>query len=177
LPVRDPQYFLETSRLVFRPWRVDDLDLALGLWGDPAVTRWITARGVLSKSDIERRLADEIELQRRHGMQYWPVFLLDDGAHVGCCGLRPYDPAHGVFELGVHLRPAFWGRGLAVEATRAVIAHAFGTLHAEALFAGHHPENSASRGLLVKLGFRYTHDELYEPTGLLHPSYRLESTL
>ncbi len=24
------------------------------------------------------------------------------------------------------------------------------------------------------LGFRYTHDELYPPTGLLHPSYLLK---
>jgi hypothetical protein len=35
-------------------------------------------------------------------------------------------------------------------------------------------DDTASRALLGKLGFRYTHDELYAPTGLLHPSYRLD---
>jgi len=41
------------------------------------------------------------------------------------------------------------------------------------LFAGHHPENHASRRILSKLGFRLTHEEFYPPTGLLHPSYLL----
>jgi RimJ/RimL family protein N-acetyltransferase len=55
-----------------------------------------------------------------------------------------------------------------------VISYAFETIGAKALFAGHHPENAASRRVLAKLGFRHTHDELYAPTGLLHPSYLLE---
>ena len=57
--------------------------------------------------------------------------------------------------------------------SRAVIAHAFAT-GAKALFAGHHPDNASSRSVLEKLGFRYTHHELYPPTGLQHPCYRLD---
>ena len=45
----------------------------------------------------------------------------------------------------------------------------------DGLFAGHNPENTVSRHLLQKLGFRYTHDEFYAPTGLQHPSYMMES--
>jgi RimJ/RimL family protein N-acetyltransferase len=62
---------------------------------------------------------------------------------------------------------------LAQEAGRAVIAFAFENLGAEALFAGHHPANSASRRVLAKLGFQFTHDEFYPPTGLMHRSYLL----
>ncbi len=54
-----------------------------------------------------------------------------------------------------------------------MIAYAFDRLRAEALLAGHHPENHGSRRTLEKLGFRYTHDENYPPTGLLHPGYEL----
>jgi [ribosomal protein S5]-alanine N-acetyltransferase len=72
------------------------------------------------------------------------------------------------------VRPAYWKRGLAREAARAVIDFAFGRLEAESLFAGHHPSNDSSRRLLLKLGFVQTHQELYPPTGLLHPSYLLE---
>jgi len=53
------------------------------------------------------------------------------------------------------------------------MAHAFGELKVAALFAGHNPANAVSRHLLGKLGFRFTHEELYEPTGLQHPSYLL----
>ncbi len=78
-----------------------------------------------------------------------------------------------IHELGVHLRPAWWRRGLAAEAASAVIRCAFSRFGAAALFAGHHPDNLASKRLVERLGFRYTHDEYYAPTGLHHPSYIL----
>jgi RimJ/RimL family protein N-acetyltransferase len=74
---------------------------------------------------------------------------------------------------GFQLRAEHWGKGLATEAARAVIDHAFGPLGAGELFAGHHPQNFGSQHVLEKLGFRYTHDELYPATGLQHRSYRL----
>jgi RimJ/RimL family protein N-acetyltransferase len=51
--------------------------------------------------------------------------------------------------------------------------YAFRSLKVKALFAGHNPKNLSSRNLLINLGFNYTHDEFYEPTGLEHPSYLL----
>ncbi|HUJ29643.1 MAG TPA: GNAT family N-acetyltransferase, partial [Candidatus Acidoferrum sp.] len=101
---------------------------------------------------------------------------LDGGEHVGCAGLRPYRVEERVFELGFHLRRAFWGQGLATEAARAAIEYGFRALRAEALFAGHHPRNEASRELLLKLGFVRTGEELYPPTGLMHPSYLMRRT-
>jgi len=163
----------DTARLVFRSWRADDEPLAQALWGDARVTALIDARGALDGDEVRRRLALEIENERVHGLQYWPLFLREGGAPVGCCGLKPRDPARAVLELGFHLRPECWGAGYATEAARSVVAHAFGRLGAAALFAGHHPRNAASRRTLEKLGFRHTHDELFPPTGLLHPSYWL----
>jgi RimJ/RimL family protein N-acetyltransferase len=166
-------YFLESERIGFRAWTRDDVGLAVGLWGGPEVARFISAAGPPSRAAIEERLAREIASQEEHGVQYWPIFLRDGGAHVGCCDLRPYRTAEGIHELGVHIRPAFWRRGLAAEAARAVIEYAFGRLRVGALFAGHNPSNTASREMIARLGFRYTHDELDPPTGLLHPSYLL----
>ena len=133
------------------------------------MTRFIG--GPFSPEQIQRRLDAEIESMRAHGVQYWPLFLLDTGAHVGCGGLRPYDLATRAYELGFHLRPAYWGQGLAVEIGAAVITYGCGTIGARALFAGHHPANQASQRVLEKLGFRFTHAELYPPTGLEHRSY------
>lgn len=164
-------YFLHTRHLGFRTWTLDDFDLAFGLWGDADVTRLIG--GPFSAERVQQRLTQEIANQTTYGIQYWPVFLLTNDEHVGCCGLRPYPPEPRVYELGFHLRKASWGQGFAVEAARAVIEYAFERLDAAGLFAGHHPANDPSRRVLNKLGFRYTHDEFYPPTGLHHPSYRL----
>ena len=166
---------MRSARLGFRKWSRADLPLAMALWGDPENTRFIGGR--FSPEEIQERLNTEIDLGSRHHVQYWPIFLLASEQHVGCAGLRPYRLADQIFELGVHLRGAYWGRGLAEEAARAVIKFAFENAGAKALFAGHHPANSASQRLILKLGFHPTHEEFYPPTGLLHPSYLLESPL
>jgi RimJ/RimL family protein N-acetyltransferase len=127
----------------------------------------------LPAAAVAERLQAEITMNEQHGIQYWPIFALATGEHVGCCGIRPYDPPARIHEFGVHIRSACWRRGYAHEASRAVIDHAFDHLAARGLFAGHHPGNDASRRLLEKLGFRHTHDEFYPPTGLMHPSYSL----
>jgi ribosomal-protein-alanine N-acetyltransferase len=165
-------YWLRSARLGFGRWTTDDLDLAKALWGDDRVTRWIG--GPFPAMQVRDRLAQEIAAQAAHGIQYWPTFRLADDAHVGCCGLRPYPGDRTVLEIGFHVRHEHWGQGHAAESARAVIDHAFAARpEIRALFAGHHPENAPSRALLAKLGFRYTHDALYEPTGRRHPSYLL----
>ncbi|HXY46756.1 MAG TPA: GNAT family N-acetyltransferase [Thermoplasmata archaeon] len=167
----DP-YFLLTERLGFRCWSLADLPLARSLWGDARVTRLIG--GPFSPEAIQDRLGREIETMRLHGVQYWPLFFLPTGEFVGAAGLRPDDGEPRIYELGVHLRPAFWGQGLAAEAGGAVIRYAFERLQARGLVAGHHPENAASGRVLEKLGFRRVGLKFYPPTGLDHPSYRLD---
>ncbi|MGA2738737.1 MAG: GNAT family N-acetyltransferase [Bryobacteraceae bacterium] len=164
-------YFLTTTRLGFDLWSPADAALAQDLWGDPQVTASIG--GPFSDREIGERLLREIASMTAYQAQYWPIFLLEDGGHVGCAGLRPYRLDEGIYEIGFHLRPAYWGRGLAEEAGRAVAAFAFESLAATALFAGHHPANLASSRVLAKLGFQFMNEEFYAPTGLMHPSYLL----
>ena len=161
-------YFLMTDRLGLSHWNEGDLDLAMTLWGDPEVSSLIG--GPFTPDETSARLNREIEMMLTCGVQYWPVFSLQNNELVGCAGLRPYKNEH-VFEMGVHLRPDYRGQGLAEEAGRAVISFAFGTLGVIGLFAGHHPSNVASERLIKKLGFRFTREEFYPPTGLNHPSY------
>ena len=163
-------FFMSSSRLGFRTWTQDDLNLAIGLWGDADVTK--LTGGPFDAGQVRERLENEIGNQQDFGFQYWPIFWLDSGRHVGCCGLRPRQIGSGVLELGFQIRRDAWGQGIASEASDAVIAWAKAQGFS-ALIAGHHPQNHASRQVLRRLGFRYTHDELYEPTGLMEPCYSL----
>jgi ribosomal-protein-alanine N-acetyltransferase len=164
-------YFLITDRLGFSHWEKGDLTLAMTLWGDPRVAEFIG--GPFATEAVCGRLHREIEKMTAYGVQYWPVFLLENGDLAGCAGLQPYGDEKDILELGIHFKPDYWGKGLAQEAARAVIDFAFKTLHLERIFAGHHPDNIASERLLKKLGFRFTHQEIYPPTGLLEPAYLL----
>lgn len=166
-----PRGLPESKRLLFRNWTLDDGPFAWALWGDDRVTALIG--GPFTSEQVSARLRREIECRVSSDVQYWPVFERSSGEFVGCCGLRPYRLAERLFELGFHIRPQYAGKGFATEAAQAVIRNAFAEFNASALFAGHHPSNAASAHILNKLGFRYTHHELYAPTGLQHPSYLL----
>ena len=160
------------ARLEFRRWRVSDSDLAAQLWGDPVVMQFLG--GAYDAAKVSARLDLEMANDAAHAVQYWPLFLKEGGAFIGCCGLKPFEPANGFFEIGFHLRPPFWGAGYAREAAAAVIGLAFETRGYAALFAGHHPENDASRRLLRTLGFTQIGTHFFAPTGLQHPWYRLD---
>ena len=164
-------YFLKSKRIGFRTWSFEDMSLAIELWSDLEITRFIG--GPFSDSHIQRMLFIEGAILRQHNIQYWPIFLLENNEFIGCCGLRPYQPTERVYEIGVQIKSSCWRKGYATEAVNMVVEYALAKLHAASLFAGHHPENAVSKKLLEKLGFRYTYDEYYEPTGLDHPSYIL----
>jgi len=164
-------YFLTSQRLGFRWWSQADLPLARELWGDLEVTKFFG--GPFPEEEIQHRLQVELDRAAAHNFQYWPMHLVDGGEFVGCCGLRPYKLDERMPELGFHLRPKYWGRGLALEAAKAVIRYAFETVRAKALCAGHHPDNINSKKVLARLGFQYTHDEFFPALGINIPYYLL----
>lgn len=165
------EFFLRTPRLGFSIWNENDISDALELWGNPEVTKFIVADGIMLKEQVQQRLKKEIEIYSISNIQYWPIYLIETNQNVGCCGLRPYDLENNILEMGIHLKEQYWGKGFALEACSAIIKYAFNTLKVSTLFAGHNPKNTASAGLLKKLGFTYMHDEFYPATGLYHPSY------
>ncbi|QDY86260.1 GNAT family N-acetyltransferase [Paenibacillus polymyxa] len=167
-------FIFQTNRLGFSEWDLSDLDLAIELWGNPLVSRFINGNGQFSIEEIKNKLLKEIQNNLNFQVQYWPLFELERGGMIGCCGLRPYNNGTQMFELGFHLKNEYWGKGYAFEAASAVLEYARNNLKTEYIVAGHHPENAASAKLLGKLGFEYTHNEYYDATGLEHPTYKLK---
>jgi RimJ/RimL family protein N-acetyltransferase len=143
---------------------------AVELWGNEDVTKLIG--GPFTNTEVLERMHLEIRNMAECGVQYWPMFDKALDSFVGCCGLRPRGEP-GVYELGFHLVPSAWGKGYAPEAAKCICDYAFSSLSVVSLFAGHNPANVNSKSVLLKLGFTFTHEEFYAPTGLLHPCYIL----
>jgi RimJ/RimL family protein N-acetyltransferase len=164
---------LSTGRLFLRTWQESDFAFARSLWGDPAVMTFLG--GPLSDEKVWDKMRSEIACAEKHGVQYWPVFEQQTGDFVGCCGLRPwaYTPPEG-HELGFHLLQAEWGKGYASEVAQGVVRFGFGELGLSRLRAGHHPDHTSSRKILLKLGFQPADLVFYRPTGLMHPTYQLD---
>jgi RimJ/RimL family protein N-acetyltransferase len=161
-----------TSRVSFRAWNEDDLPHAKAIWSDPRLATM--HGGPYNEAQVRARLETEIANQREYGVSYWQL-VNARGERIGCCGLAPREPARRVFELGIYLLVPWWRQGYGVEAAHSVFAHAFGVLGSPSVFGAHHPDNHASRRTLLSLGFRYTHDELWPPVGLMFPCYELRA--
>ena len=71
---------------------------------------------------------------------------------IGCARLP-----EGDFGMGYGLHPDHWGQGFATEMAGALIAAMFRRADCDLISAGHFTDNPASRRVLAKLGFCYTH--------------------
>jgi RimJ/RimL family protein N-acetyltransferase len=139
---------LRTERLTLAPPVGDDAAFVLELLNDPGWIENIGDRGVRSLEDA-RRYIDE-----RFSKSLWLVVRDAAGEPVGVCGLidrEGFDhPDIGYAFLARHS-----GKGYASEAAAAVLAHARGAIGLSTVVAFTKPENTASRRVLEKIGFRY----------------------
>ncbi len=78
---------------------------------------------------------------------------------VGAIGYNE-NPAGLEAELGYWLDEPCWSRGYGLEAATAMVTHAFTAAGNDRLTASYHHGNEASRRILDRLGFRFTHHEM-----------------
>ena len=146
----DETPILQTERLVFHPFTPDDLPLLQELHSDPEVQRYIG--GMWDADAYERRLVQYVADQARHGISKWKAYL-KDGTFVGRAGVSFWEVTG--FELGYSFKRLAWGRGLATEAARGVVAWAWANTAIDRLCGFTELGNLASRRVLEKTGFVY----------------------
>ncbi|GED98039.1 GNAT family N-acetyltransferase [Gordonia crocea] len=148
---------VDTPRLWLRPVLPDDAELFVALDADPLVMRFVsdgepTSRAQIVDWTIPRARAEFAA----HGTGIWTLIHKPTAEFAGWVALRR--PRHGgrrrELELSYRLPRGMWGRGLATEAARAMVAAAFTAQPAERVFAGAAEENIASRRVLEKIGMR-----------------------
>jgi RimJ/RimL family protein N-acetyltransferase len=158
---------LETARLRLRPLRPDDAPALHAIYADPRVATWI---GAHTLADVEAEIAKHVATQAARG---WSFFAVEDratGRLLGDCGLQPFEQRGPEAELGYDLHPDAWGRGIATEAARAVMAQAFGAWALDRVIAVVKPEHRASQRVLEKAGLRHVGERAAygEPRMLLY---------
>lgn len=95
------------------------------------------------------------DYQADHGHTFWVAERKEDAALLGFCGLKRSNQAggpQGMMEVGWRLREDAWGQGFAKEAAAAALDLAFDRFGAEEVIALTVRGNSASWGLMVRLG-------------------------
>ena len=148
---------IETERLSLRAYGPEDLELAAGLYGDPEVTRF-TKLGRLDRAQAETTFAGHLAHWASEGLGLYALILKDSGAFVGECGFFSAERPEYFLRYAL-LRP-HWGRGLAREATVAVLDQGFGPFALRRVLSVVEQRNDASHRIMEALGFRLDHDKV-----------------
>ncbi|MEX3957609.1 GNAT family N-acetyltransferase [Trinickia sp. EG282A] len=149
---------LDTPRLLIRQRTLEDVDACMEMDRDPAVTRYIA--GPWNDPIAHRRLI-EWRTTRPYppGLGYWTIRETSSPSRF--LGWVLLIPDHGdgpEVEIGWRLVRQAWGRGIATEAARALLRHAFETVFLDDVIADIASENVASRRVAEKIGMKQVTD-------------------
>lgn len=140
---------IETERLLLRPFEEGDVDDSLEYRNDPEFARFLPhIPQPFTRSDAEQF----VHVNMTEPFDVSPTFaVVLDGKVIGTVNLE-IDAVSRTAMIGYGIGRAYWGRGLAVEAARAVMAWAFEDLELEGIWASTRAENLRSQRVLEKLG-------------------------
>lgn len=173
---------LATPRLLLRPFTPADRAPFAAMNADPAVMRFFASTYAPDESDAAiTRYRHQLT---RDGFSFLVAEHRATSAFVGILGLQtmhtvvPNLPQPAV-EIGWRLDRPFHNQGLATEGARALVHHAFHTLHLPELVAITATGNQPSRHVMEKLGMTHrpelTFDHPTVPAGHPHRQHVLYS--
>lgn len=146
---------LETERLVFRRERPGDLEVWLEQMNTPEVAEKVG--GVQSPEAVAESFA-KMAADAEGGVAFYFLARKTDGLLLGKAGLSRIETAvapdelRGAVQIGWTLRADCWGRGYAREAAQAALSLAFERLGLPKVYAQTSERNTASWGLMKRLG-------------------------
>ena len=154
---------LETGRLRLRRLTLGDVERLVELDSDPEVMRYITYGLPTPRERYENEILPRwLAVHEAAPMLgYWAAEDRADGHFLGCFHLRPDRFDAGEQEVGYRLARETWGRGLATEGARAVIAHGFTRAGAVKISARTLAANHRSRRVMEKCGLEFERDFVY----------------
>lgn len=163
---------IESARLFVRPFRAGDEHVCTWL-RDPAVMQHIPGGADTSVEQTATRLGRYQSHFEEHGFSKYLLVDRSTGEAIGDGGIMHLDGTP-YLELGYRIRRDRWGRGLATEAARAILTHAFLQKGIATVHAIVEPENVASVHVVTcKLGFLYERTDTF--LGVTMGLYRMDA--
>ncbi|MDL9980247.1 GNAT family N-acetyltransferase [Microbacterium sp. ASV49] len=154
---------LETPRLLLRRFALDDVDFVLDMYSRWEVQRYIgrVPRVMASRDEAVERVERYAAFAEPDPDGIWLIADRTTGERFGTALLKglpasgpsePLEPS-GETEIGWHLHPDAWGRGIASEAASRVLEYAFGA-GLDHVLAVTNPDNTASQAVARRIGMR-----------------------
>ncbi len=146
---------LETERLILKKITKIYLDDVYEYRSDPAVSRYLLWSPEKDKENTLYYLEYLEELYSKGKFYDFGIFLKENGKMIGTVGFTTIDLNKNTASVGYVLNSKYWGQGIAMEALNEIINFGFNELLFDKLFAKFAEDNTASRRVLEKSGFKY----------------------
>jgi RimJ/RimL family protein N-acetyltransferase len=144
---------LESSHVRLRPYRADDVEAMFALYSDPRVMRYWSFPPWTERKQAMGYLQRALTGMDSGEIFPWAIADRDSDVLIGALTLFSLHVEQLRAEIGYSLSPHYQGRGLAAEALRCALAHAFDQLGLRRIEADIDPRNERSWRLLEGLGF------------------------
>lgn len=151
-----PEYPIETERLTLRYFTPGDFDDLYAYQSRPDVARhlhWAARDKAQVRQALEQQCG-ETSLDAEGDWLTFAVVWREAGRVVGEVGLRWLSREHRQGETGFVFNPDYHGRGLATEATRAMLALGLESLEWHRIIGSCDVRNDASARLMERIGMR-----------------------
>lgn len=148
---------LEGARVRLRPYRAEDREALLAVFGDPRVVRYWSFAPWTSLADADAYLAPLLAPPApddEPASVPWAIADLATDALLGTTTIFALQREQQRAEVGYSLASAHQGRGLALEAVTLALGYAFDILGLRRVEADVDPRNLPSCKLLERLGFQ-----------------------
>lgn len=122
-----PVELFETPRLILRKVKQTDINDIFEYCQNPNVARYVTWEPHQSLHDSQKFIDYALSSYAKGAPEPMVLVLKDDPKQrvIGSVGLIPVNPKNRIYELAYALSEEHWGKGLVVEASKAVINYAF----------------------------------------------------
>lgn len=140
-----------TPRLVARCIEREDAAALQEVYGDADAMRWVGDGRPLDFAQCEQWVEVSLRNYANRGYGMFALVSQETGSVIGFCGLV-HPQGQSDPELKYALRRDCWGRGLATEAARAMLAAGASRFGMRRIIATTAPENAASHRVLLKAG-------------------------
>lgn len=157
------KWILESERLAFRRYTLDDLPQLVEQRSDPEVNKFLGGPERQNEIWLAKRIRFYISCYRSHGFGMCSMIWKETGEIIGSAGLQPLEDT-GEIEVGYSLIKKFWGRGLGTESARSWLDFGFRQAGLDRIVAVADVDNLASRHIMEKLGMSYQKTEIHYGT-------------
>ena len=145
---------LESSRLLFRAYKMEDAETLFYMRSHTAISKYLDTEIPKRIEDTEKRIKGYHDAFNEGKGITWAIVEKQSNKVIGDFGIWRIERQNSRGEIGYILHPNYWGKGYMTEALNALIRFGFDKINLHSYEANVNIENDNSKALLLKFGFK-----------------------